>query len=140
MLGMKTYRRIQRIADLISHNFENYDVARPQETSIIDVITVKRNLPLVQLIIFSYLGKFFHLRSILPCRCRYTIHEYWSSWHCCHIQEEKHCTRPCLEKQKYWSSTRIYRRLLANKIKSNNNNKVIIMKIFNLVRSPLKTV
>ena len=29
MLGTKTYRRIQRIADLISHNFENYDVARP---------------------------------------------------------------------------------------------------------------
>ena len=28
MLGTKTYRRIQRIADLISHNFENYDVAR----------------------------------------------------------------------------------------------------------------
>ena len=29
MLGTKTYRRIQRIADLISHNFENYDVALP---------------------------------------------------------------------------------------------------------------
>ena len=43
MLGTKTYRRIQRIADLISHNFEYYDVARPLETSIIDVITVKGN-------------------------------------------------------------------------------------------------
>ena len=29
MLDTKTYRRIQRIADLIRHNFEYYDVARP---------------------------------------------------------------------------------------------------------------
>ena len=41
MLDTKTYRRIQRIADLIIHHFERYDVTRPQETSIIDVITVK---------------------------------------------------------------------------------------------------
>ena len=43
MLGTKTFRRIQRIADLISNNFEYSDVARPLETSIIDVITVKGN-------------------------------------------------------------------------------------------------
>ena len=41
MLDTKTYRRIQRIADLIIHHFESYDVTRPQEASIIDVITVK---------------------------------------------------------------------------------------------------
>ena len=40
MLDTKTYRRIQRIADLIIHHFERY-VTRPQETSVIDVITVK---------------------------------------------------------------------------------------------------
>ena len=33
MLGTKTYRQIQPIADLISHNyFEYYDVARPYGT------------------------------------------------------------------------------------------------------------
>ena len=32
MLGTKTYRQIQPIADLISHNFEYYDAARPYGT------------------------------------------------------------------------------------------------------------
>ena len=42
---------------------------------------------------------FFHRLYILPCRYRYTIHEYWSSWHCCHIQEKKHCIRQHLKKE-----------------------------------------
>ena len=66
------------------------------------IITVNRPL--------SYRGKFFHRLYILPCRYRYTIHEYWSSWHWCHIQEKKHRIRQCLEQQTYW----LMKKLLKN--------------------------
>ena len=69
-------------------------VTSPWESAIFVVITENRPL--------SYLGKFFHRLYILPCRYRYTIHEYWSSWHWCHIQEKKHRIRQCLEQQTYW--------------------------------------
>ena len=47
------------------------------------VTQVPGNLPssLLSQKIGFYLGKFFHRLYILPCRYRYTIHEYWSSWH-----------------------------------------------------------
>ena len=66
----------------------------PQESAVLVVITLTRPV--------SYLGKFFHRLHILPCRYRCTIHEYWSSWHWCHIQEKKHRIRQCLEQQTYW--------------------------------------
>ena len=69
-------------------------VTSPQKSALFVVITVNRHL--------SYLGKFFHRLYILSCRYRYTIHEYWSSWHWCHIQEKKHRIRQCLEQQTYW--------------------------------------
>ena len=47
----------------------------------------------------TYLGMFFHRLYILTCRYKYTIHEYWSRWHCCHIQEKKHCIRQHLKKE-----------------------------------------
>ena len=55
----------------------------------------------------NYLGKFFHRLYILSCRYRYTIHEYWSSWHLSHIQEKKHCIRQCLEQRTYWLMKKI---------------------------------
>ena len=69
-------------------------VTSPRESAIFVVITVNRPL--------SYLGKFSHRLYILPRRYRYTIHEYWSSSHWCHIQEKKHRIRQCLEQQTYW--------------------------------------
>ena len=69
-------------------------VTSPWESALFVVITVNRHL--------SYLGKFFHRLYILSCRYRCTIHEYWSSWHWCHIQEKKHCIRQCLEQPTYW--------------------------------------
>ena len=64
-----------------------------QKSALFVVITVNRHL--------SYLGKFFHRLYILSCRYRYTIHEYWSSLHWCHIQEKKHRIRQCLEQRTY---------------------------------------
>ena len=69
-------------------------VTNPWESAIFVVITVNRPL--------SYLGMLFHRLYILTCRYRYTIHEYWSSWHWCHIQEKKHRIRQCLKQQTYW--------------------------------------
>ena len=69
-------------------------VTSPQKSALFVVITVNRHL--------SYLGKFFHRLYILSCRYRYTIHEYWSSLHWCHIQEKKHRIRQCLEQRTYW--------------------------------------
>ena len=69
-------------------------VTSPWESALFVVITVNRPL--------SYLGKFFHRLYILSCRYRYTIHEYWSSLHWCHIQEKKHRIRQCLEQRTYW--------------------------------------
>ena len=74
-------------------------VTSPWESAIFVVITVNRPL--------SYLGKFFHRLYILPCRYKYTIREYWSSWHWCHIQEKKHHIRQCLEQQTYWLISRL---------------------------------
>ena len=69
-------------------------ITSPLESAVFVVITVNQAL--------SYLGKFRHRLYILPCRYRYTIHEYWSSWHWCHIQEKKHYIRQCLKQQTYW--------------------------------------
>ena len=69
-------------------------VTSPWESAVFVVITVNRPL--------SYLGKFSHRLYILPRRYRYTIHEYWSSSHWCHIQEKKHRIRRYLEQQTYW--------------------------------------
>ena len=69
-------------------------VTSPWKSALFVVITVNRPL--------SYLGTFSGRLYILSCRYRYTIHEYWSSMHWCHIHEEKHCTRQCLEQQTYW--------------------------------------
>ena len=69
-------------------------VTSPWKSALFVVITVNRPL--------SYLGMFSRRLYILSCRYRYTIHEYWSSMHWCHIHEEKHCTRQCLEQQTYW--------------------------------------
>ena len=67
---------------------------KSRESAIFVVITLNRPS--------FYLGKFFHRPYILPCRYRCTIHEYWSSWHWCHIQEKKHRIRQHLEQQTYW--------------------------------------
>ena len=69
-------------------------VPSPRESAISVFITENRPLP--------YLGKFFHRLYILPCRYRYTILEYWSSWHWGHIQEKKHHIRQCLGQQTCW--------------------------------------
>ena len=69
-------------------------ITSPLETAVFVVITVNRPL--------SYLGKSFHRLYILPCRYRCTIHEYWSSWHCCHIQVKKYYILQRLKQQTYW--------------------------------------
>ena len=81
-------------------------VTSPWESAIFVVITVNRRL--------SYLGRFFHRQYILPCRYRCTIHEYWSSWHWCHIQEKKHRIRQCLEQQTYWLMKKNYWRAFTH--------------------------
>ena len=85
-------------------------VTSPQKSALFVVITVNRHL--------SYLGKFFHRLYILSCRYRYTIHEYWSSLHWCHIQEKKHRIRQCLEQRTYWLMKKllmgIYQALTCN--------------------------
>ena len=78
-------------------------VTSPWESALFVVITVNRPL--------SYLGTFSRRLYILTCKYRYTIHEYWSSLHWCHIQEENHCTRQCLEQQTYWLMKNYWRAL-----------------------------